>query len=367
MKKSFANAITLYLSFLLPFSLAMPFVPLFIVSNLGLSLFQALLLYAVTFLGVVALLFLVKAVDSRVAFVCSGLAFFLHFLLLAFFPSWLGLVAAFFLFGFLIVFFWGVYNCIFFSLPTSQGNATSSAVYFLVPKLLAIVLPLAGGLAAIYFGLSALFAIAALLSLGLSLAGLLLPSRKFDFSLGKSLENAKGFRTLVFFEGWISASGFFLIPLASVYFFPKPLDLGLFTAVFSLSSLAAMFFLAKYSDSNKTRKKYVFPLLALLLLSIALASMAKNPFEWAAASLAFGFLFTLANPLFLAVVLDKKAKIDSTMASRELFLNLGRLSCAVTSLGLLLAFQSNSALIVLPSAFGILFYSIVLHTKKWVL
>ncbi|MBI5036091.1 hypothetical protein HZC09_01990, partial [Candidatus Micrarchaeota archaeon] len=352
----------LYLAYLIPTILSNSFLALYLLTSLGMGMSGFLaFMVAVYCVGSLAVYFQ-RSLSPRFSFILAGFLLFAEFLLLAF-PvySWIVWIAA-IPYGLVICYFWMVYNGLFFRERVHEKNATRSAYYYAIIYVIGVALPIAGILVINAGGFSALYLLASVLSLPFLYLASKQPDKPINFDFHRSFTEGKGYRTLAFLEGAISAAPLAIIPAVSVVFFPTPTGFGLFSAFFALAAVLAMVVLAKKSDALNKRKGFLIPLNILTAIPLFAAIFSADPFQWASSTAVFSFLYTLSLPLRNAVILDKKNRPEAAMANREFLLNAGRVACIIAGIALFFA-TKDTMLLLLPGVLATLGYAAVLKMK----
>jgi predicted MFS family arabinose efflux permease len=237
--------------------------------------------------------------------------------------------------------FWAPFNALWFT-HKSGGNAGSGALFFSVVAIAGIFGPAAAGLVAEGWGFPALFAAAAIVLLP-ALALAWKKTGDFRGSLGRAhigpsegLSELRGFRTLVFMEGFGGAGLMVLIPIITLEYFSDPLGLGMFFSAAGLLSILLSFLFARISDEKMERRKFLLFTSAGFGAGMVLCAAAYEPLFWFAGVVMAIFFKNVFFPFSTAILVDTKRKMSDIMYGRELVLNLGRVLGVLLAIGVYL-------------------------------
>lgn len=365
MQNRMRELLKLYVAYLIPPTLSNSFLALYLLTSLGMGMAGFLAFMAAVYCIASAAVYFQRSLSPRFSFILAGFLLIAEFLLLAFPVDGASVWIAAILYGLVICYFWMVYNGLFFREEAHEKNATRSAYYYAIIYAIGVALPIAGILAINAGGFSALYLLAAVLSLPFLYLAFRQPTKAITFDFHKNFSEGKGYRTLAFLEGAISAAPLAIIPAVSVIFFPTPTGFGLFSAFFALAAVLAMVVLAKKSDALNKRKGFLIPLSFATAMVLLAAIFSADPLQWAASTAVFSFLYTLSLPLRNAVILDKKNRPEAAMANREFLLNAGRVACIIAGIALFFA-TKDTMLLLLPGALATAAYAVVLKRKGWI-
>ncbi|MCK4550471.1 MAG: hypothetical protein KAT91_00810 [Candidatus Aenigmarchaeota archaeon] len=266
--------------------------------------------------------------------------------------------------GIVLFIFWVPYNIRFFSFGNKENNAFMGSIIFLLWPMLNVFLPAAAGFIARDFGFRALFFSAAAINiLALVFVKRTGKDRLLHFDIKKALKNTEGVRTLNMLEGIFEGILWTAVPLATISFITAEVDYGLFFSYLGLFGALAAVVLARMSDKMKKRTIFIYPTVILLGISTILAAFSNTLILWAIANAAIAFIWALVAPFQVAVVLDKSKNLVDAMASREFFMNLGRVMGGFAAIVSLILFGLLEYSLVL-AGITMFLYVHVLHTKK---
>ncbi len=354
----------LYLAYLVPATLANSFLALYLLTHLDVGLYGLIAYYLVAFCVGAAAVAWQGPIRLRTTF---GLAAFMvaaEFIILAFSTQFVHALLAAVLYGLLMMYFWTAYNTRHFQRRTAHKNATISAHYYAVAWLAAVVLPLVGAFILNSGGFKELYVASAILALPLLFLALGFRKEKLNFNLLRELQKSRGYRTLTFFEGALSAMPLCILPALSVLYFPKPVEFGIYTAFVSLAAIAAAILLARHSDVVKKRRRFLAPLTLASAGALLGAFLANDVWVWTAATAAFSFVHAVCSPLRTAIVLDKEKRAEVAMSNREFLLNVGRVAALVVSgIGITLGQPQTAIVSGILAAIG---YAVMLGKKEWI-
>ncbi len=230
--------------------------------------------------------------------------------------------------------------------------------------MLNVFLPAAAGFIARDFGFRALFFSAAAINiLALVFVKRTGKDRLLHFDIKKALKNTEGVRTLNMLEGIFEGILWTAVPLATISFITAEVDYGLFFSYLGLFGALAAVVLARMSDRLKRRTLFIYPTVMLLGISTILAAFSNTLILWAIANAAIAFIWALVAPFQVAVVLDKSKNLVDAMASREFFMNLGRVMGGFAAIVSLILFGLSEYSLV-AAGITMFLYVHVLHTKK---
>ncbi|MBM3309565.1 MAG: hypothetical protein FJY77_04855 [Candidatus Altiarchaeales archaeon] len=267
-------------------------------------------------------------------------------------------------FGLTSAFFWVAYNITYFSFKGESNTALLSGFMFLIASLLNTIVPLFSGIVVDAFGFRMLFLMSMALALvALAYASGLKDSSMSDLELHKTLKPAKGVRTLVCLEGFWQGITWISIPLITFSFMKSGLEYGSFLSYLGLVGALAVLLLCRISDLHKNRMAFIVPITILLSLASIASGLTDSFGGWIAVNGLISFFAALTSPFTISVILDKIKDVRDAMVSRELFLNIGRISGVFVLIISLSLFNSlKYSLIIAGLAF--MLYPVVLKLKK---
>ncbi|MFH1785224.1 MAG: MFS transporter [Candidatus Micrarchaeota archaeon] len=314
------------------FSLSFIFPYLFTVGfSVQEMLFFAFLNYAFPLIFLIILRNYDSAISMPLGMFFVALAYFLF----VFLGGVAGVIALFAIGALSFFLFWVPFNHFWFSMK--KQNAAHSTIYAAIIIVVGLIMPALSGAIAQEFGFAAIFLSSAIILLFASLISLkLAPKKKVSLNLAVSLKELDGFKTLFFIEGVHHIAPFVLITIISIYYFPRPVDFGIFMSLAMVLSVVSSFIFAKSSDRSGNRRNFIILFAIILGISTVFASFASDILFWFIAVSFVNFARVLFFPFPLSLMLDKRQITPGIMYSREIMLNLGRSFSAIFSLGLYL-------------------------------
>jgi len=263
-----------------------------------------------------------------------------------------------FLIGAGFFFFFIPFNIMYFRFGKGR-EAVVGSLYFSVYPLLSLFLPLIAGLMAQFYGYGIVFSLAALMYTILVLFVLYsLSKRSLSYDLTPCLTGLEGFKTLIFLDGIYNGGIIAAVSVISLLYFKQPAELGVFLSITMLFSVLASYVVSRLSDRSRKRRKYIRIIGSGLGMVTAAAAFVTNAFGWTIAIVAGNFFLRLFYPFTTAILLDRKADVESVMVGREWLLNCGKLTGAAIVLFFAVFSEIRFSLLILGLV--ILAYPIVL-------
>jgi hypothetical protein len=220
--------------------------------------------------------------------------------------------------------FWLPYNIMYFSHSPKNKTASRSGLMFSISPLIGIIAPFIAGqlaeksLTPILIG-SLVFSI-----LPLVLIRTIKPFY-LNINLSKSWNHIRTFQIPLITGGIWEALVIAIIPILSLYFFPRPSSYGMYLSYLSIVSVGANLLLGHISDKIKKRRTILLPIATILLISTLFI-------PWAMTSIKRYVLVTSIIQFFLpiywnittALFVDRYPKFNVSFPGREMGLALGR-------------------------------------------
>src|SRR3989344_6098225 len=261
------------------------------------------------------------------------------------------------------VFFWTVFNSIFFRYSKEGEYGFKSGLYFLLFPLSGALFSPLSGIIASHFGY-AFFYKTALLAYSLPLILVFyLPESSYKFSTREAVFRIEN-KILIFFQGFSGMLGMALIPIFTLYFIFTTLGVGNFFGYLALLSALVAVLNSKIRD-RLNKKAFFFYLFSFLnSLSYLPIYFLSTLFGWQIFTGINSITSNLANPFDTALILDTSSlDIDSTMLAREFYLSLGRV--VMLALAILILWISGSFYkVLLVTALASIAYPLIAYHKK---
>lgn len=233
--------------------------------------------------------------------------------------------------------FWAPFNALWFT-HKSGGNAGSGALFFSVVAAAGIIAPAAAGLIAGSWGFPVLFALSALmlvpaLALSWKNGGMFGGGGGEHIGPMRGIRELKGFRTLVFMEGFGGTGLMVLIPIITLEYFSDPLGLGVFFSAAGIMSILLSFVFSGISDKKMERRSFLLFTSAGFGAGMVLCAAAHEPLSWFAGVVLAMFFKNMFFPFSTAILVDRKGDMRNIMYGRELVLNAGRVLGVALAIG----------------------------------
>lgn len=240
-------------------------------------------------------------------------------------PGLILLLAYSFLLGLTSFLFWVPFNTMFFSLSKDRA-AWLGSIYFSLNPLLAVFLPLIGGLLAEAFGFGAVFMTTAIIFASVLFAAFhLFQKKECSYDVSTCLASLKSFKTILVLEGAYGGGMLAGIAVVSLLYFQTPSALGAFIAGTTLFAILASFIVSSRSDKLKKRGTFIKLSGGSLGIVSMAASVSIGPIAWSALMSARNFFATLFYPFTTAILVDNGVQGEHGMIGREWLLNAGRI------------------------------------------
>lgn len=228
------------------------------------------------------------------------------------------------LFAINIIFFWTIYNTLYFKYSSTDENGLKSGMYFLFSPIFSAILVPLSGLIVERFGYHALFISSICLYVFPLIFIFKLPNFEFKFhawSAAKNLEH----KVLVLMQGYVFMLSFNIIPMFTLFYINTPSKLGNFFGFLAILSAVTALVNARLSDRLKKRAFFFYTFNILNSISYVPLALASSLTSWSVFASISNLTYGLSNPFNFALTLDhKKQELVDTMLGRELYLNAGR-------------------------------------------
>lgn len=268
-----------------------------------------------------------------------------------------------FFFALNLVFFWTIYNALYFKYSEKEEHGFKSGIYFvLFPVLGAILSPLSG-MVVEKFGYHFLFSSAMLLYAIPLVFAFYLPKFKFEFKTLQAFSKVEH-PMLVAFQGYIFMLTTNIIPIFTLFFISTPLKLGNFFGYLAILAALAALFNAKMSDKLKKRGSFFYIFTSLNALSFLPLVFFKSFLSWQIFTGVNNFTYNLTSPFNMTLTLDHaKNDMVTTMLGRQIYFHLGSIVMIVIML-LVFYFTSSLWSALIWSAFVPLLYPVVAYYNR---
>ena len=268
-----------------------------------------------------------------------------------------------FMFGLTNVFFWTIYNTMYFKYSDKEEHGLKSGMYFLFfPIIGAIFAPFSGFIVE-KFSFSFLFLSSAFFYVIPLAIVYYLPSFTFKFEVKEAffeLEN----KMLVFMQGYISMFRFAFISIFTLFFITTPFKFGSFFGYLAILSTLTALLNSKISDKIKNRAFFFYFFTILDTLTYIPMALTKSFGLWQVFTGINNITTNLSDPFSVTLVLDHaKLNRENTMLAREIYLNLGRI-CVVVIAIIALYYSSSFMTSFLVVSFGTILYPIIAYYNK---
>lgn len=258
--------------------------------------------------------------------------------------------------------YWVPLNIAFFKLEQKHAAVVGS-LYFSLPSLMNLVLPLASGVIAQTMGFQVLFSAVALAFLPVLYFHKTVNEKTVAYDLKQCLNELQGFRSLILLEGAYNGGITCAMAVIALYYFKTPVDLAVFVSVTMLFAIFASFFISYFSDRARKRKHYAQSFSLGMGIVTIFSFLAITPAAWYSAMSLRQVFSTLFYPFTTTLLVDAKRKMLESMVGRELLLNIGR-AVGVAIVFVCFALLSSVHLALIPIGFFLVAYPVVLEAKK---
>lgn len=312
--------------------------------NLGYSYSEAVV-YVLAAVGTTAALCPVLSywgsMQPRYSIAAGSLAVGANYGLFLVLDGWALLVIPGVLFGAYMAFFWIPYNTRLLQLAGEKNRGFIIAFTFFIYPVIAVIMPIIGGGIIEKLDYSVVFAIA--LTILLANTVIALTSRDIlrgSIRVGISIRSiGKGLSRALFFEGMVEGVHFFAIALLAFHFAEGEFKTGLLFSMFGLLGTAASMLVARISDRDRNRARWVRIGAIGAMPGMVMAGISEpvNSFHLFIVGMA---IFNLFIPLVWVFLMSQAGdacgkRQGKAMLTRELLLNSGRAASATASVFLL--------------------------------
>jgi len=347
MKNTFLKIYFFFLVFYLAVSLGRGFLPVWFLQN-GLS-YQLIVLYFLLKLALPSLIILLPQKFSTRKSLSWALVSEILLMLSVyhFFYPWQIYLVAFFS-GTTVVYFYLVYNSLFFENSPKDKKAFSASLYLFAGALLGIVVPLIAGLISQKFGFTGLFSASIAILLICFLMIKSLPQISFDSNLYLLLRKHRPVVVPLLVEGIRDAISLAVIPTFTLLYIKKPLPYGVYLSYIACVSAVASLFLGFLSDKYKKRTIFLYSSAIITSFIIILFGLVSDLNTWSIVTGLYTFIATINASFVITLVLDKIPDIKESMILREFLLGAGRTIGSLIYLApLVLGFSPTKAFVVI--------------------
>lgn len=322
--KPFVNIYIFFVVFSLAVGIGRGFFPVWFLEN-GFSYTQ-IVIYFLIKLAIPPLILLLRQRFSTVKSLSLAIASEILLMISVwhiYHPAQLLIIA--FLSGVTVVYFYLVYNTLFFENSPKDKKAFSAGLYFLASPFLGIMVPLIVGWVTQKYGFTYIFP-AAIVLLVVCLARIpKLPKITFEPNLGEIIGKNKKLVILQLLDGIQDAVPLTAIPAFTLLFIKDPLPYGAFLSYLAIMAVCANLLIGYISDKIKNRTLFLYPAAILTALSIIGFGFAYDLRLWAIVCGFFGFISTIKSSFALTVILDKATGVSDGMVLHEFLVGVGRI------------------------------------------
>ena len=226
--------------------------------------------------------------------------------------------------GLNVVYFWTVYNIMYFKYSSEENRGINSSMYYLITPIIGITLQPIAGIVAQKFGFTTMFTIGLSLYLVPLFLVKYLPDFKLEYNVKKEL-SALRFNWTLFFQGMTSRINYSLVAIYTLFFIKSPSSFGNFFGYLALVTVFASLINGYISDKFKNRKYFFYLFSIVSVISFLPLAFVTNPYYWSLFAGISSLCFYLVSPFWFTYSLDtyKEIGVEKTMILREIHLNLG--------------------------------------------
>lgn len=221
--------------------------------------------------------------------------------------------------------FWVSLNYVFFKKSVITSHAKDSSVYFIVPQLLAMLLPPLGAFVIRSTSFIFLFSVTGVLSLipavyaYRNIEPLTLTNKFRD-----TIQRFSGLKLITFVEGALHYFQSTFVPIYILLFVNTAFGIGGFESYLALIGFAVTIVLARHSDKKRSRLGTLKPILWLMGILILALGLIHNWYVWLLLIGVYAFLDNISLPLRFALPMDYKDKDMGFWRVSEFYGNFGR-------------------------------------------
>lgn len=267
-----------------------------------------------------------------------------------------------FFFALNLVFFWTIYNALYFKYSEKEEHGFKSGAYYLLfPVLGALFSPLSG-MAVEKFGYHFLFLSAMLLYAIPMIFAFYLPKFKFEFKTFQAFSKERSI--LVAFQGYIFMLTSNIIPIFTLFFITTPLKLGNFFGYLAIFAALAALFNSKMSDKLKKRGSFFYIFTILNAFSFLPLVFSKSFTNWQLFAGINNLTYNLTSPFNMTLTLDHaKNDMVTTMLGRQIYFHLGSIAMIVFAL-IIFYFTASLWSALICSSLVPLLYPVVAYYQR---
>lgn len=264
--------------------------------------------------------------------------------------------------GMTVVYFYLVYNTLFFENTPKDKRATSSSLYGVAGPFLGVIIPLLAGFISKRYGFSSLFLAAIVFLMICLLLVKSLPQTEFTSDLRLILRKNRFLVTPMFIRGIMESASLTAIPVFTLLFINKPLPYGIYFSYLAFISVGASLLLGYVSDKIKKRTVFLYPSTITTAIVIILFGFSKSLYAWTIISGIFSFVSAIDGSFVTTVVLDKASSVSEGMIAREFLVGVGRMvGSAICLVPLLLGGTPQTAMIFIGLIY--LLFPLLVHRQ----
>lgn len=268
-----------------------------------------------------------------------------------------------FFFALNLVFFWTIYNALYFKYSKKEEHGFKSGIYFILFPVLGAILSPLSGMVVEKFGYHFLFLSAMLLYAIPLVFVFYLPKFKFEFKTFHAFSKIEH-PVLMTFQGYIFMLTTNLIPIFTLFFITTPLKLGNFFGYLFVFAAFAALLNSKISDKLKKRASFFYTFIGLNALSFLPLVFSKSFSSWQFFAGINNFTYTLTSPFNMTLTLDHaKDDIVTTMLGRQIYFHLGSIVMIVFAL-IIFYFTSSLWSALIWSSLVPLLYPVVAYYQR---
>jgi MFS family permease len=265
--------------------------------------------------------------------------------------------------GVTVVYFYMIYNVLFFENTPKDKRATSSGIYNLAAPIIGIVIPVIAGYISAKFGFAYLFLSSIVVIFGCLVMIRILPKISFQSDLKSILPRNEVIRVPLILEGVKESVPLTAIAVFTLIYIKQPIPYGIFLSYLAIVAVVAALLMGLLSDRLKKRTLFLYPAVILTGISIILLGFSRDLNSWAIFSGIFSFTSTIASSFLTTMVLDKSSSVQEGMINQEFLKGIGRLTGSFICLIPLLIGQTPQTAMIL---IGLVYLSLpfIVNRKK---
>lgn len=259
--------------------------------------------------------------------------------------------------------FWIPFNVRYFMFCKGGESAYLAALSAILPAVLGIAAPLAGGMIMDSYGAAPVFWIGGIV---LAVSGVYYGFRQegsITVHLRSALAASRGIRSLVFVQGYWQAVDWLCVPLVTFYFLTSATSFGGFLSYLAVFGAFSTLYFSRMSDKSGNRVNYLYPSVLMTAATTILSAYTTDVLNWFLVRAAVGFFVAVSSPFTTSVVLDRVKNTADAMYVREIMLNSGRAAGVATILLCQLYFGGFQKAFI-PSGMLLLTYPLIVEYKK---